>query len=295
MSTTTPSARLSDRLVDDAALFPPVEAPVDQAWHEHVARRQTTWGACVGPLLVAPAHTELLATVARADPPAWPVATVLVARPGIPLAEVDEAVAVLEAVPAVRIVGFEVGHGPDWRDALLWQLPLAVEVGRDPADRDRGLDDIAQARTEGQPVVAKLRTQTTADRPLPTPEELAGFVLACATRQVPFKLTGGLHHGVAGDVLLPDGTTEWQHGVVNVMAATHAAGQGAGHDHLVARLRQEDGPGLAADVLALTDEETDRLREAFTAFGCCDVFDPLRDLAGLGLLTPDPAHQEETV
>lgn len=295
MSTTTPSPRLCDRLVDDAAVFPPVQAPVDLAWHEHVARRETAWGACVGPLLVAPAHIELLATVARADPPAWPVATVLVARPGVPLAEVDESMAVLESVPAVRVVGVEVGHGPHWRDALLWQLPLAVEVGRDPAERDQGLDDIAQARAQGLPVVAKLRTQTTADRPLPSPEELAGFLLACATRQVPFKLTGGLHHGVAGEVRLPGGTTEWQHGVVNVMAATHAAGQGLGHDHLVAHLRQQDGPALASGVLALTDDETDHLRQAFTAFGCCDVLDPLRDLAGLGLLAPDPAYQEETV
>jgi hypothetical protein len=295
MSTTTPSPRLCDRLVDDAAVFPPVEAPVDRAWQEHVARRETAWAGCVGPLLVAPAHTELLATVARAEPPGWPVATVLVARPGVPLGEVDEAMAVLEPVPDVRIVGVEVSHGPTWRDALLWQLPLAVEVGRDAADRDQALDDIMGARAQGHPVTAKLRTQTTTDRALPTPEELAGFLLACASRGVPFKLTGGLHHGVAGDVLLPQGTTEWQHGVVNVLSATHAAGHGCGLDHLVALLGRQDGPALAAHLLALTADETERLREAFTSFGCCDVLDPLRDLAGLGLLVPDPAHQEETV
>ncbi len=295
MSTTTPSPRLSDRLVDDAALFPPVEAPVDQAWQEHVARRETAWADCVGPFLVAPGHTDLLATVVRAHPSDRPVATVLVARPGTPLAEVDEAMAVLETVPDVRIVGVEVGHGSTWRDALLWQLPLALEVGRDPVDRDQGLDDVARARAEGHPVVAKLRTQTTAGRRLPTPEELAGFVLACTSRRVPFKLTGGLHHGVAGDVHLADGTTEWQHGVVNVLAATHAAGHGSGPHHLAALLRHQDGPALAADLLALTAGETDRLRESFTSFGCCDVLDPLRDLARLGLLTLDPAHLEETV
>ncbi|MCE0486588.1 hypothetical protein [Ornithinimicrobium sediminis] len=295
MSTTTPSPRLSARLVDDAAVFPPARTPVDRAWRAHVSRRDQPWGEHVGPLLVAPVHAELLATVARAHPADRPVDTVLVARAGTVLADVDEAMATLEPVACVRMVGVEVTHGEHWRDALPWQLPLAVEVDPDPRLRDAALDDLARARAQGHPVVAKLRTQSTPERPLPGAVALAGFLVACASRDLTFKLTGGLHHGVAGTVDLGDGLHEWQHGVVNVLAATRAAQAGEPRDRVAALLERSDAEPLCHELRALTTEEAEQLRQQFTSFGCCDVTDPLHDLTRLGLVAPAPTVQEEPV
>jgi hypothetical protein len=295
MSTTAPSPRLCERLVDDAAVFPPAQSPVDRAWRAHVERRDTLWDAWVGPLLLAPVHADLLATVARSHPVHQSVSAVLVARPGVPSAEVDEAMAALEHVPSVRLVGVETGHGARWLDGLAWQLPLAVELGREPDEQRTALEELAQARADGHPVMAKLRTQTTASHPLPSADELAGVLVEATRRGVPLKLTGGLHHAVAGDHCLPDGSTEWQHGVANVLAAAHTVHAGGDERSVAAVLRREDGPQLSAGLRSLTDDQVEALRHIFPSFGCCTVLDPLRELAALGLLDPDPDPDEETV
>ena len=54
----TPFAPLFDRLVDDAAVFPPGLAPLDVAVREHLDRREGAYAAHIGPLLV-PASAAL--------------------------------------------------------------------------------------------------------------------------------------------------------------------------------------------------------------------------------------------
>ena len=46
----TPFAPLFDRLVDDAAVFPPGLAPLDVAVREHLDRRTGPYAAHIGPL-----------------------------------------------------------------------------------------------------------------------------------------------------------------------------------------------------------------------------------------------------
>lgn len=59
----------------------------------------------------------------------------------------------------------------------------------------------------------------------PDEVELARFFTACRERELPFKLTGGLHHVLRAEHLGPDGGP--QHGLLNVLAAVHATAEGA--------------------------------------------------------------------
>ena len=99
----------------------------------------------------------------------------------------------------------------------------------------------------------------------------------------PFKLTGGLHHAVRGTYPV-DGAPEEHHGILNVLLATAAAGDGAGDEEVAALLALRDGEALAELVRAWPDATAARVRRAFTSYGCCTVTDPVGELADLGLL-----------
>ena len=80
------------------------------------------------------------------------------------------------------------------------------------------------------------------------------------------------------------GVPEENHGVLNVLVATSAALAGAGQDEVAALLAVRDATALADLVAAWPDDTASRVREAFTAYGCCTVTDPVGELADLGLL-----------
>jgi hypothetical protein len=283
MPTTTPV--LLRGLVDDAAVFPPGNASLTDAVTAHAVHRSAPYAGCVGPLLVPAASVADLARVL--DQPdaaaATPLELVLVARPGADPATVTAAVDALRDDTRVRVVGAEVGWYPGWYEALAGLLPLAVETPRGP-DADRAFAEVRTAHREGLPVVLKLRTGPTPTWPWPDEAELASF-LGLAAPEVPFKLTGGLHHAVRGAYEV-SGVPEENHGVLNVLLATSAALDGAGADEVTALLGVRDAVALADLVTAWPDATAARVRAAFTAYGCCTVTDPLGELADLGLLPP---------
>ncbi|MGI8949388.1 MAG: hypothetical protein ACR2FV_15730 [Ornithinimicrobium sp.] len=296
MSTTLPVPPWCARLVEDAAVFPPGLSPVDRAWLDHRALLDGAYAECVGPLLVAPAHAAELARVAAVGVPGAPVQVVLIARAETPARDVVPAITALAAIPDVTLTGLEIAHGHGWESGLQHNLPLAVEVSRVPDERDRALDEVASARGDGHAVIAKLRTQQTAETPVPSALDLAGFIAACRQHDLPFKLTGGVHHAIATT------TSTWntsstsaepaavrEHGVVNVLLATHAAHTGASVNEIARLLERTDSAPLAGQLSDLTPAQQHDLRSAFTSYGCCGVLDPLTELADLGLLAaPDP-------
>ncbi len=92
---------------------------------------------------------------------------------------------------------------------------------------------------------------------------------------VPFKLTGGLHHAlptVEGGVR--------HHGFLNALAATALALAGADGDHLVAVLDSSDVTTVLA---ALDTADVGRVRRQFRSFGSCSIAEPFDDLVRLGL------------
>ena len=288
MPTTPPVLRA---LVDDAAVFPPGNATLADAVARHAEHREAWYADCVGPLLVPVAAADDLVRVlderdAVASPDAsGPLDLVLVSRPGTDRAALVPTLAAARAALVddgrVRLVGAELGWYDQWCDDLAGQLPLAVEAPRGP-DGDHAVEQVRDAHREGLPVVAKFRTGPTPAWAWPDEAELATFLRITAP-EVPFKLTGGLHHAVRGTYEVA-GVPEENHGVLNVLVATRVATMGAAAPDVAVVLAQRN-PGPLVEMAQAWDDETSAdVRRAFRSFGCCEVTDPLGDLAALGVL-----------
>ncbi len=285
MSTTIPV--LLGALVDDAAVYPPANSPLPDAVSGHAAHRGAWYADAVGPLLVpAAAAGDLLAQL---DAGRWPGAGALrvavVARPGTDPAVLGEALALLTADPRVEVAGVELGWTASWRRlGIPGELPLALEVPRGGAEQAEAVADLRDSVAEGDAVVAKYRTGPTPVWPWPDEAELAAFLATATGSPVPVKLTGGLHHAVRGRHEV-DGVPEENHGLLNVLAATAAALDGAAPGDLAAVLADRDTDALVATVGGWPEATAVRVRAALTSFGCCTVTDPLGELVELGLLT----------
>ncbi|EAP99777.1 hypothetical protein JNB_06399 [Janibacter sp. HTCC2649] len=281
---TAPTALLAG-LIDDAAVFPPGNAPLDIAVARHRGHRRSAYAALIGPLLVPASDVESLTGEARSGT-SGPLQVSLIARPGVDPSVVVSAIQRLSSESAVTAVGAELGWFPGWRNLPVDRLPLTLEIPRG-ADRDRALEDIRAGMDEGGHLVqAKFRTGATPSWAWPDEAELAAFIHDSARLGVPFKLTGGLHHAVRAE---HDG--EPQHGLLNVLLAVHSATHDGALVAVEALLAQRDSQLLANAVLNLDDADATRLRSLFTAYGCCEVTDPIGELETLGLLDLDPNEE----
>ena len=287
-----PVSPLFAGLCDDAALFPPGNAPVAAAVPAHREHRSAWYAGLVGPFLVG--ADRIAETGAAADVPGQgPLDVVLVVRAG-PDALAD-ALARLAARPALRLTGVELGPAADGtpaeaaarcRAALARELPPdvsgVVELRRPAAGAPDGeglepaLDLLAASGYR-----AKYRTGGLEAAAFPSAAELAGFITGCAERSLAFKCTAGLHRAVRYTDLVTGFT---HHGFLNILAATDAALRGQRRQQVARVLECRDGAELAA---ALAGADAAALRSVFTAYGTCSVTEPLEDLAALGLLT-DP-------
>lgn len=139
---------------------------------------------------------------------------------------------------------------------------------------------------------AKIRTGGVKPEAIPSVQEVAAFIRACAERRLPFKATAGLHHPVRAIHPLtyePNAPQATIHGFLNVFMAAALAWHG----------ERDLEPVLAeTDPSAFTFAEQARwrsrsldaaqVREARTkfahSFGSCSFEEPIRDLEALGLL-----------
>lgn len=264
---------------DDAALFPPGDAPMAAAVPAHRALRDR-FGALVGPFVVPAGRLDELA--AHLDEPLAisVIATAqtlpaALAHPGAGFPAAVEVSGVVDAATARQAVR-----------VLPEGLPAAVELPRTAA-RDAVLDVLAAAGHR-----AKLRTGGVRAELFPGPAELAATLAACVARRTPFKCTAGLHHAVRHT----DPRTGFtHHGFLNVLVATDAlrggdrgdgGDPGGAADPAAAEnwLAETDGARLAAAVRRWSPERTAAARALFTSFGTCSVTEPIHDLTTLGLL-----------
>jgi hypothetical protein len=266
---------LLQHLVDDAAVFPPGNAPLTEAIRLHRLHRASRYAACVGPLLVRVADVAEVARLAAGGP--TPLRVGLVARPGVPVADVAEALAALRGSTDVVVAGVELGWVPGWRDVDLGEVPRTVEVPRGDA-LQAAVADLADS-PGGAGLQAKFRTGATDTWAWPDERELAGFVRTVVDHDLAFKLTGGLHHVVRGT---HDG--QEQHGLLNVVATVRGALDGADVDDLVPVLAQRDVSRLVPPVTGMGAADAAGVRASFTAYGCCEVTDPIGELSDLHLI-----------
>ena len=268
---------LFERLVDDAALFPPGNAPMAAAVPAHLRRPAEPFAALVGPFLCPASRLAEL----RSELPAGARMVVgIIVDTGL-----DTVAAVVAAVrrdDRLRLQMVEVPVPPDeglvaGTAQAIAQVPaeirLYVELPRVAGWRD-AVEHLGAAGRG-----AKLRTGGLHAELFPTTTEVAAFITACARGQVPFKCTAGLHHAVHHT----DPTTGFvHHGFLNIVVATARAVTGGDVEEALAEQRPDR---LAAEAAALDAPAAVATRALFVSYGSCDLEEPVAELLALGLLT----------
>ena len=230
---------LFERLIDHAPTFPPASLPPADALAEDREARASDAAFMLGRLVWPASRWEELGDEQRA------LSVVLDGpRPDDP-----------------RVESVELR-----RPASLDGLAGEVYVELPPEE----LDQIASLAPHG--LRAKIRCGGDA---VPTLEQLAAFIRACADAGIAFKATAGLHHAVGDDD---------EHGFLNLLAAVVF-----GDEEEALAEREADAFALTADVFSWRDrragpDEVRHARERLHAIGSCSFFDPVDELRALGLL-----------
>jgi hypothetical protein len=252
-------------LFDDAAMFPPQNAPAALAVPMHLALRRGPYTDYVGPLLVAADRMEEVAAVERDDP----LATAIIGRPTPSF-----------ALPKTDVVGLEQVWDAEPLDPAVIGSRLALEPAGLEAVEDL-LATVGEARIDGAPVIAKFRTGGVTADAFPSEGDLAYCVFAAYNAGVPFKLTAGLHHAVRHTA---EHTGFEHHGFLNVMVAVARCHAGANEADVADALAVRDAAVLADEIRSWSADDGVAVRSSFTSFGCCGVEDPIQDLLDLGLI-----------
>lgn len=256
-------------LVDDAAIFPPGDAPIHDATAAWGSRRGEWWADLVGSFVLRDTDLPLVRGFGA------PLSVVVTGGAG----QVEGPVGL-----ASRL-GMQVAA-----------LEIAVRDVDDPVGNVRRIDAAARAADVDVPVFIELPGPVTAawlaaadevaacdhrlklrlgnvDHDLiPDAGTVAAWIDAALDREVRFKATAGLHRAVRHE---PEGGGA--HGFLNVLAATAALWDGGSAADATELLEERDGSALAGVDVATA-------RRWFTSFGSCSVTEPLDDLIALSLL-----------
>ncbi|GAB3644955.1 hypothetical protein GCM10028833_03110 [Glycomyces tarimensis] len=245
-------------LIDDAAVFPPGDAPLAAAVPDHRGHRQSWYAPMVGPLLVpasrlpdlAPSRTRMrIGVVVDVEPEQ--VAELAGA--------LDESITVVQYESRAAL--HHLKRAADWGAPVYAELPFGPE----------GLDAII-----GTGFVPKFRTGGLSEEFFPSPRILAEAIVGCAERGLRFKLTAGLHRAIRHR----DPETGFaHHGFLNVLAAAAEASAGVARVETI--LESTDADDIAGRVRRIRD----RPRPLWTGFGSCSIIEPLEDLMALSLVT----------
>jgi len=278
-------------LVDYAGLFPPAGLGLARVLGNHAsyADGPDRWmlGRLVLPVGRLDEASELIERMDRAGAQPWTISALASATD--PLEGIGD-----------RLLAFNERHAPaevaivavEWPAQHPAQVPAAARAIPEWLERyveTTGDEEMLDAIAE-HGCYAKLRTGGVVAQAFPSAEHLARFVAACATREVPFKATAGLHHPLRGRHALtyaPDSDTTVMHGFVNLVLAAAAARTGRTDvQDLVATL-ELDRPaafGFSDDTAAWGthsvsfDEIVQTRAHLFRSAGSCSFEEPVGDL-----------------
>jgi hypothetical protein len=299
---------LLERLIDDASLFPPAQLPLVEALRVHFRHRESAY-SWVGGRFVLPISRADEFGGARRDAPPIALSVIL---DGVNASDERTIVAALDRVAQLRelrgvtVPSMELVVAADpgpvaQRIASRWaERPAADEItlwlespyrGGWTTEPDAALALIAAARAGAPPTMtigAKVRCGGAAAENVPSPDDLAAFIVAAQRHGVPWKATAGLHHPVR---TLRDGTT--MHGFLNVFIAGIALHADALPAERVATVIAEEDPrAFVVDPthIAWRDARVDAdavaaARTHCVAFGSCSFAEPVNDLRELGILS----------
>ena len=283
-------------LVDDAAVFPPGNASLDDALRAHREHRGAPYADLVGPLVVADAHLPDLLTLSSTEGAGSRTAVIVVVSGGAGALEGTARWATRDSLLELRGLEIalrdsatgEVAHNArrivtavdqlvatgelDDEVQVYVEMPRLYDAPPTP-DWLAAVDEVAAMDHR-----VKLRTGGVDADAFPDSAELATSIAAALDREVAFKCTAGLHNAVRHRD--PDTGFE-HHGFLNVLLATRASLDGASVEDVAAVLDETDPQTL----LGTRDLDAwARARRWFRSFGSCSVREPLDDLTALGLL-----------
>jgi hypothetical protein len=284
---------LFEGLVDDASTVPFGGPSVAEAVAVHRTHRDAWYAAFVGPMLVpASAVVELARVVepaaagpAAADHAGGPLVVGLIGDTGIPalpaaLARVRTSGAVVRQIEvAVAKRGEDPQPGLARLSAVAADEPDLEVYAEIPLTWGllAALDTVAAERAAGARIAPKFRTGGLAAELFPTPVELAAVICACRDRELPFKLTAGLHHALRHT----DPETGFaHHGFLNVLVAAAVAVDGAE----VADVAEVLGATHPLPLVEPARARRAERRPLWLGFGASAVLDPLTDLLKFGLI-----------
>ena len=281
---------LFDGWIDDAAMFPPGNASVEEAIGAHLGYRHSWFASLIGPLLVSDLKlAEVGRTLRRVRMSGGPEGTLpllvgvvntsgaggllsLVGREmdGVELAAVETALRDLDdlAGNADRVVSAAGQLG----DAVRVFVEIPYVPGWEKA----------VAVVEAAGYYGKLRTGGLEPVDTPPSDQLARQLSVLIEADLPFKATAGLHHAVA--LRGSDPARPRQHGFLNLLVAVEALVDGGSVNEAADLLGESGRESVLARVAAWNDTQASRIRRRFRSFGCCGVLDPINDLAALELL-----------
>jgi hypothetical protein len=290
-------------LVDDAALFPPGNAPVGQALADHRQHRDAAHADLVGPFVVSDVALPEVIEAVRSQGLGEPLGVAVVVTGGA--GAIEPAVLWASRTAELALLGLELGLRDESdlpRNARrtttvvdqLWasgdldeDTPVYVEPPRlagpvPPSSWLSALDEVAALD-----LGLKLRTGGTSADAFPRSAELATCIDAALDRELRFKCTAGLHRAVRHR----DAATGFEHhGFLNVLAATRAALDGTPVDDVAALLERTDPAQVVSVLDDAGPEGLTSARRWFRSFGSCSVREPLDDLRELGLV---PGEEED--
>jgi len=254
-NTTAPALRaLLEGFIDYAGLYPPAKLPLDQALKNYSHYQDSDQSWMLRWFVVGAA--ELNAVPATYD-----------GRLSI-LSETEQPrAASIEATSVLKAAG-----------------PVYTEISKD------ALDTLAAVKENN--TFAKIRTGGLKPEAIPTPAEVANFILACAALRLPFKATAGLHHPIRSPQPLTyekDSPRATMHGFINVLMASAFAWRG--EKNIEPIVAEQDPGAFSFDNRAcwrekcLTLEEIVDARKNFVhSVGSCSFEEPVQDLRALGWL-----------
>ena len=270
-------------LVDDAAIFPPGDAPLPDAVAAYISRGDEWYVDLVGSFVVTDEKLPKVdgripvSIVITGGAGAIGPALHLAGRADADVAGVEIALRDLDdlAGNARRVVAAVDAARAD--RVLEEETPVYVELPQqEPGASWLGAADaVAEAELR-----LKFRTGGLESHLFPTATTLAVWIDAALDRETPFKCTAGLHNA-----LRHTGADGFEHlGFLNVLLATRLAFDGAGRDEVVAILDERVAEVVLERWREQGDDALARARRWFTSFGSCSVVEPLDDLVALGLL-----------
>jgi hypothetical protein len=259
VTTIAPALRaLIKRLIDYAGMFPPATLPRDSAIANYRAYQRGEHAWMLRWLVVAAAELEEIPK------------------------DLDGALSVLSDVDQPRAAAIETKKSGI--------MPLASGEARRPVYCEVSIGDLDVVQRSGS--FAKLRTGGIKPEAIPSVEEVAAFIVACAQRRLPFKATAGLHHPLrASQPLTYDAhpPRAVMHGFLNVFLA--AAFAWHGERNLEPILAETDAGAFRFDQrarwrdLSLDAGQVREARQQFAhAFGSCSFTEPVEGLQTLGLI-----------